>query len=85
MVTPPCDRGRVLINCDECVMQDTAACEDCVVSFLVDREPGDAVIIDVAEERAVRMLTRAGLVPGLRHLPRVGSSGSGRAAADQSP
>ena len=38
-----------------------------MVSFLVNRTPGDAVVIDVAEERAVRMLARAGLVPGLRH------------------
>ena len=60
------------IDCDECVMQATAACDDCVVSFLVGREPGDAVVIDVAEERAVRMLARAGLVPELRHLPRIG-------------
>ncbi len=51
-------------------MVETAACEDCVVSFVVSREPGDAVIIDVAEARAVRMLARAGLVPELRHRPR---------------
>lgn len=44
-----------------------------MVSFLVNREPGDAVVIDVAAERAVRMLAQAGLVPDLRHLPRVGS------------
>jgi hypothetical protein len=52
-------------------MQATAACDDCVVTFVTSREPGDAVIIDVAHERAVRMLSRAGLVPELRHLPRV--------------
>ena len=61
------------IDCDECVMRGTNACEDCVVTFLVNRAPGDAVVIDVAEERAVRMLARAGLVPELRHLPRVGT------------
>ena len=42
-------------------------CDDCVVSFIVGREPGDAVIINVEEERAVRLLARAGLVPDLRH------------------
>lgn len=52
-------------------MRASEACADCVVTFLVGREPGDAVIIDVAEERAVRMLARAGLVPELRHFPRV--------------
>jgi hypothetical protein len=58
------------IECDECVMQHSAACDDCVVSFLVQREPGDAVVIDADEERAVRMLARAGLVPRLRHVAR---------------
>jgi hypothetical protein len=58
------------IDCDECVMQHTAACDDCVVSFLVEREPGDAVVLDLEEERAVRALAEAGLVPGLRHTAR---------------
>jgi hypothetical protein len=48
-------------------MQHTSVCDDCVVTFIVGREPGDAVIIDVEEERAVRLLARAGLVPDLRH------------------
>ncbi|MFO7589480.1 MAG: hypothetical protein R6X23_01110 [Acidimicrobiia bacterium] len=60
----------MLIDCDECVMQGTDACNDCVVTFIAERDPGDAVVIDVAEERAVRMLARAGLVPVLRHEPR---------------
>jgi hypothetical protein len=55
------------ISCDECSMRSTAACEDCVVTFICDREPQDAVIIDVAEERALRLLGRSGLVPVLRH------------------
>jgi hypothetical protein len=60
------------ISCDECVMQGTSACGDCVVTFLCGREPGDAVIVDADEERAVRMLGRAGLVPLLRHQRRAG-------------
>jgi hypothetical protein len=55
------------ISCDDCVMQHTRACDDCVVSFIVGREPGEAIVIDVEEERAVRMLADAGLVPELRH------------------
>jgi hypothetical protein len=47
-------------------MQGTTVCDDCVVSFLCS-EGDDAVIIDADEERAVRMLGRAGLVPALRH------------------
>lgn len=71
MVPPPVHDGAMtlVISCDECAMQETSHCQDCVVTFLCD-EPGDAVIIDVAEERAVRMLGRAGLVPALRHRPR---------------
>jgi hypothetical protein len=56
------------IDCDECVMRHTTACDDCVVSFVVNREPGEALVIDVEEERAVRMLAQAGLVPRLRHV-----------------
>ncbi|MCZ7526451.1 MAG: hypothetical protein M5U14_08805 [Acidimicrobiia bacterium] len=60
------------IDCGECVMEGTGACDDCVVTFIVDRDPGDAVVIDAAEERAVRLLAHAGLVPRLRHVPRTG-------------
>jgi hypothetical protein len=55
------------ISCEECVMRDTDACDGCVVSFICGREPDDAVIIDVAEARAIRLLGRSGLVPPLRH------------------
>jgi hypothetical protein len=55
------------ISCDECTQQATAACDGCVVSFICDREPNDALIIDAAEARAVRMLSRSGLIPPLRH------------------
>ncbi|MEA3076303.1 MAG: hypothetical protein QOF60_1211 [Actinomycetota bacterium] len=50
-------------------MQGTAACEGCVVTFICGRDPDEAIIIDAAEERAVRMLIRSGLVPDLRHVP----------------
>lgn len=60
------------IDCDECVRQHTATCEDCVVTFLLGREADDAVVIDVTEERRLRQLQAAGLVPELRHEPRTG-------------
>jgi hypothetical protein len=69
------DRNDLRIDCDECVMQHTAACEDCVVSFIVSRTPGEAVVFDVAEARALRNLSTAGLVPGLRHRTRVADAG----------
>ena len=60
------------IDCDECVMQHTTACDDCVVTFLVGREPGDAVVLDLEEERGLRRLADAGLVPDLRQVERDG-------------
>ncbi len=59
-----------VISCDDCVMQHTSTCDDCVVTFICGRQPDDAVIIDAAEERAVRLLAGAGLVPALRHQRR---------------
>lgn len=58
------------ISCDECRLQGTDACTDCLVTFVLDREPDDAVVIDAREVRAMRMLHRAGLVPGLRFASR---------------
>ncbi len=55
------------ISCDDCSMRSTDACDGCVVTFICDREPDDAIVIDVAEARAIRMLGRSGLVPPLRH------------------
>jgi hypothetical protein len=60
------------IDCDECAMEGTDACGDCVVTFLLGREPGDAVIIDVSEARALRLLEQGGLAPALRHRRRSG-------------
>lgn len=60
------------IDCDECVGQGTTACDDCVVTFLLGREPDDAVVIDADEARAMRMLERAGLLPSLRFEGRTG-------------
>ena len=59
------------IDCGECVMAGTDACDDCIVSFIVNREPGDAVVVDSAEERALRSLSEGGLVPRLRHASRL--------------
>ena len=48
------------------------SCDDCVVTFIIGREPDDAVVIDADEARAVCLLAGAGLVPGLRHEPKTG-------------
>jgi hypothetical protein len=67
----PEGNADLVISCDDCVMQNTGACADCLVSFILNREPGDALVIDATEARAIRMLSRAGLVPGPRHVRRV--------------
>ncbi len=59
----------MLIDCDECEMRNTHACEDCIVTVLLDR-PAGAVIFDVEEERAIRVLQDGGLAPRTRFLPR---------------
>ncbi len=62
----------ITIECDSCQLQHSTACDDCMVSFLLGREPEDAVVIDADEARAMRMLERAGLVPSLRFTSRAG-------------
>jgi hypothetical protein len=62
----------ITISCDDCTMQHTSACDDCIVTFICDRDPHDAVVIDADEVRAVRLLSKAGLVPDLRYSHRVG-------------
>jgi hypothetical protein len=58
------------IDCDECVMQHTEACDDCVVTFLVNGRPGEPVVIGDDEAQAMRLLGGAGLVPRLRLVPK---------------
>ena len=61
----------ISISCDECALQHSDACEDCVVSILLGPVEPVAVIVDVMEARAMRMLQGAGLVPELRFRRRV--------------
>lgn len=57
----------VRIDCGECVMQHTDACDDCIVTALLDRPEG-AVVFDVEEERAIRTLQERGLAPNSRFV-----------------
>ena len=69
--------ATICIDCDDCRLQGSAACEDCLVTFVLGREPDDAVVVDADEARALRMLSRAGLVPELRYsgVERGGAAG----------
>jgi hypothetical protein len=53
-------------------MHDTDTCADCVVSFVVSADPREALVVDLAEMRAIRLLGEAGLVPRLRHRVTMG-------------
>ena len=64
--------GVVTIDCGQCELRHTQACASCVVSFVCDRDLDGAVVIDVVEARAIRPLSRGGLVPELRHRRRTG-------------
>jgi hypothetical protein len=67
------DKTRFTISCDECCLEGTSACDECVVSFLLGDAPqSEAVIVDVMEARAIKMLNQAGLLPELRFTRRVG-------------
>ena len=63
----PTPSEPLVIDCATCIGPSVGACDDCVVTFLCDREPDDAVLIDVGEARALRLLADADLVPRLRH------------------
>ena len=56
----------MLIDCDQCALQETSACDDCVVTFLLEGGP-----VDLSEEQveAVANLAEQGLVPRLRLIP----------------
>ncbi len=65
--SPNSSPSTLTIDCDDCRFQNTDVCADCVVTFICSREADDAVVVDLAQMRAVKMLSNAGLVPELRH------------------
>lgn len=57
----------MLISCDTCVMQHTDHCQDCVVMAVMDQSPRTGgLLVDADEERAIRELAKAGLIPEIR-------------------
>lgn len=57
----------LIISCDTCIMRNTDACNDCMMSFLCDSDETEAVVLNLQELRDIRLLAQAGLVPTLRH------------------
>ena len=58
------------IDCNECVMQGTIVCRECVVSHVLTQADGT---VDLDDERsgALEALADAGLVPRLQLVRRV--------------
>ncbi len=59
----------MIIDCDACVMDGTAACADCIVPMLLSESAGPTRIGD-DEEAALRNLSEAGLVAPIRLVGR---------------
>ena len=60
----------ITISCDDCSMQCTQACDDCVVTYLLRDEPEvehEPLVLDLDQIRVVRLLGKAGLVPDLKY------------------
>lgn len=57
----------MLISCDTCVMQHSDHCRDCVVQAVIAPSPRKgALVVDAEEERALRELASAGLIPEIK-------------------
>jgi hypothetical protein len=56
----------MLIDCEMCAMKNTSACDDCVVSVLLQIGP-----VELSEEEVTALdnLADTGLVPKLRLVP----------------
>ncbi|MGQ0617026.1 MAG: hypothetical protein ACT4PW_08535 [Acidimicrobiia bacterium] len=65
--------GVLRIDCDECRLGGTAACADCIVTYLCAADSGGVVVVDANEALALGRLQRGGLAPALRHSPRGGA------------
>ena len=58
----------MIIDCDECAMQHTSACSDCVVNVLL-HTMGEPVVLSGEEYEALGNLAEAGMVAPLRLVP----------------
>lgn len=68
----------MIIDCDECAMQHTAACGDCVVSVLL-HQAGEPFVLSSEERVALDHLAEGGLVAPLRLIPLDGRDGKAAA------
>ncbi len=59
----------MFIDCRECAMEHTAACEECIVPILLHQLAGPFELED-EERQALDHLSEAGLVAPLRLVPK---------------
>jgi hypothetical protein len=59
----------MLIDCDQCAMQHTVACDDCIVTALLGHDTGTVSLGDT-EAAALQHLAEAGMVAPLRLVRR---------------
>ncbi len=64
----------MLIDCDDCVMQHTDACGDCIVTAILGTDDGIVELGD-AERLALRNMADGGIVAPLRLVRRDAASG----------
>ncbi len=73
----PCGTSRTLtIDCDRCAARASAACRDCIVTFVCARSPGPLEVA-AGELRGWQLLDEVGLAPALRLVPAGGGRGGG--------
>ena len=61
------EENYISIDCRTCIMKDKVTCSDCIVTYICDRKPEEAVVISMEEWRSMRSLNKAGLLPELQH------------------
>lgn len=77
----------MIIDCNDCLMQNTSACDDCIVTVLLqlDRREDSPLELDRSEADALDHLADAGLVPRLRLIPKPRSQPVAPGAAPENP
>ena len=58
---------HISIDCELCPLANYSCCDDCLVTFICDRDPEAAVIISLDEWRSMKTMAKVGLLPELRN------------------
>ena len=69
-LTDYCERMNekyLSIDCELCPLANTDSCDDCLVTFICDRDPKEAIIVSLDEWKSMKSMTKVGLLPELRN------------------